>query len=406
MATNTPYSAFVTARARRTGVVVFDVRWRENGGSKTRCFETDKAAQKWAGLMRKIGPTEAVALLETNTAPDAITVAEYAETYINGKSGVEGKTTDHYRMYMRLHIGPVIGHLPLEAVTAGTIAAWINGQAGAAAKTIKNRHGFLAAMFQSAVEDKLLDRNPCARSSLPASESLEMVFLSPNEFTHLLAYTPTFWQPLVLFLVATGLRWGEATALRPSDFDLEDESVRVSRAWKSSQAQGWYIGAPKTKRSKRTVSLPADLIPHIRPLVEGGTEYVFTNKFGRPIRQPNFLDAVWNPTRRLANGLPAFETKTEAAKPWEARSNSFWFDREPAAKPLGKYPRVHDLRHTHASWLLAAGVGLDIIQRRLGHESITTTVDRYGHISPERQRSAADAVGRSMAGAMPSLMLG
>lgn len=68
---------------------------------------------------------------------------------------------------------------------------------------------------------------------------------------------------------------------------------------------------------------------------------------------------------------------------------------------LPRRPRIHDLRHTHVSWLIAAGVPLPAIQRRLGHESITTTIDRYGHLAPELHQAAADAADRALNPAKP-----
>ena len=71
---------------------------------------------------------------------------------------------------------------------------------------------------------------------------------------------------------------------------------------------------------------------------------------------------------------------------------------DPDAPRLTKRPRVHDLRHTHASWMIAAGTDLFILQRRLGHESITTTTESYAHLPPDQQRAAADAAGKALAG--------
>ena len=406
------YAATVSPRPRKDGSVAYDVRYRVEGKSRSVSFESDpgkipdKSAQKWARVVRSIGPEEAVKLLGRDLRTGLPTVAEYADHYIASKSGVEGKTLDHYRMFMRLHIGPTMGDLPLDAITKETVAGWINFQAedGDAAKSIKNRHGFLAGMFQSAVDDELITRSPCAKSRLPSSETREMVFLSADEFTTLLAYIPPKYQPLVLLLATTGLRWGEATALRPVDFDLEARTLRVSRAWKSSMAKGWYISAPKTRSSKRTLALPADLIPAIRHLVEGGAEYVFTNGRGNPIRQQNFWSQVWNPARRLANGLQPFDgTKADRDAPWHPRTDGVW-DREPADVPLGKFPRIHDLRHSQVAWLMAQGVSLPVIRQRLGHESINTTISVYGHLSPDMMEGAASAIGIALAGAMPALM--
>ena len=71
---------------------------------------------------------------------------------------------------------------------------------------------------------------------------------------------------------------------------------------------------------------------------------------------------------------------------------------DPDAPRLTKRPRVHDLRHTHASWMIAAGVDLFVLQRRLGHESITTTTETYAHLLPDQQAAAAAAAGRALSG--------
>jgi len=399
------YSASIRSRQLRDGSETFDVRFRDQGKSQSKAFASQQAADNWANILRRLGPTAAFEYLELGTK-SPLTVEEYAAKYIDNKAGVEGKTTEHYRMYMRLHIAPTLGYLPLDAVTADAISRWIETRKGegAAAKTIKNEHGFLSAMFQNAVDDGLLNRNPCARSRLPESESTEMVFLSPNEFTTLLAYIPARHQTVTLFLAGSGARWGEVTALKPGDFDIDNSSVRISRAWKHSTAKGWYIGAPKTKRSKRSIALPDNLMAQIIPLIEEGNEYVFTNSFRQPLRQNRFHADVWAPARRLANGQPAFDkSKADPDLPWNARSKGVWDGRQPASKPLGKWPRVHDLRHSHASWLLADGVGIDAVSRRLGHESVKTTLDIYGHVSLERMAQTGDAIGVILSGAMPEL---
>ena len=407
-------SASVRRRYLSDNTEVFDVRWREGGKSKTKGgFPSEKQANAWAELLRRRGPEEAIrALNEPGSNHDTPTVNKYAETYIASKSGVEPKTLEHYRMYMRESISAAIGDLPITMVTADHVAAWVNKQAQEprvlkngktagpySAKTIKNRHGFLSAMFQHAQDRGVIPRNPCAGTRMPNTERQEMTFLSPDEFTTLLEYIPERHKPLVQTLGATGMRWGEVTALRHSDFDLDAQTVRISRAWKSSAERGWYVGAPKTKRSKRTISLPDGIIPVLRDVVRTGSEYVFLNKSGQPIRQQNFYEAVWNPARRLANGLPAYDA-TRKGKSWEGpRTGGVW-DREPAEAPIGKMPRIHDLRHSHASWLISRGAPMTLIQRRMGHESIQTTSDTYGHLSPEDMIVAARMVDQAMAGSL------
>jgi len=382
------HSASIRVRPRTNGTVAFDVRYRLDSRSKTTSFDNQQAAERWARIVRQIGPSEALKLLEIDSH-DVPTVDEYAERFIASKSGREPRTFETYRTYMRTSISPAMGTLPVDAVLPERIAAWVTSQqvAGSASKTIKNRHGFLYAMFQHAMQDGLVKKNPCEGTGIPKGENREMVFLRHREFDTLYQCIPDYWKPFVRFLVVSGCRFNEATALRPGDFDLDSRSVRVSRAWKSSAAHGWYIGAPKTDRSKRTITLPDYLVDMLRPLVQAGNEYVFTNTTGGPIRQPNFFTNVWNPARRLANGRAPFVDKDGNPKDGVQAT---WRDIPPAAEPIGKWPRIHDLRHTCASWLINAGVPIYVIQRRLGHESMKTTADTYSHLSPDVMYAAAD----------------
>jgi integrase len=393
----------------------FDVRWREDGKSKSASFKTEDEAEDYARTVRVLGPREAARGLSDTSGPGSPTVDAYAEIYMASKSGVEPKTIEHYRMYMRDSISPSMGQLPITAVTPEHVAIWVNDQANQprqlrngttappyASKTIKNRHGFLAALFQHALDRGLIQRSPCRETRMPKTERKEMVFLSPDEFTALLEYIPERHKPLILLLAATGIRWGEATALRHDDFDLDRGTLRVTRAWKSSQSRGWYIGPPKTQRSNRTVSLPAELIPQLETLLDKSRPFVFLNRTGGAIRQQNFYEAVWNPARRLANGLSAFDGTRKGKVRLDNRTGGVW-DREPSSDPIGKMPRIHDLRHTHASWLINAGVPLPIVQARLGHESINTTISVYSHLSPDFHRVGAEATGLAMAGALSAL---
>lgn len=406
MPTKPLYSASVRTRVKKDGTASHDVRFRQDGQSRSLSFTDWKYADNWAKVLRTVGPEEAIKLLKLKTAPGTPTVEEYAQSYMNSKSGIEPKTVEDYRTYMRLHITPALGHLPLDAVSKEMIAAWVNTQhaRGDAGKSIKNRHGFLSAMFQSAVDDELIVRNPCAKTVLPETVRDDMVFLNADEFTTILGYIPDRYQPLILTLMSTGMRWGEATALQPADFDLTARTVRISKAWKSSKSKGWYLGPPKTKRSRRTLRLGDDVIAVVAPLLGSGRQFVFTNNVGNPIRQNNFWAAAWEPARRLANGLPAFDVaKADPSREWEARARGVWATRRPSENPIGKYPRVHDLRHSYVALQLKRGTGIDVISRNLGHESIQTTIDIYGHIAQDRFDAAADAIGLELAGAMPQL---
>jgi integrase len=134
------------------------------------------------------------------------------------------------------------------------------------------------------------------------------------------------------------------------------------------------------------VSLPTQVVQEIRPLVEGraSDEWLFTAVKGGPIRHDHFHERVWKPTLDALN----------------ARKDTDGNDVVPL---LAKRPRIHDLRHTHASGLIARGVPLTIIQRRLGHEDISTTSNVYGHLAPDHLAVAAAAAGYALVQAVPEL---
>jgi integrase len=173
-------------------------------------------------------------------------------------------------------------------------------------------------------------------------------------------------------LAGTGCRWGEATALRWNDLDLDAvvPVVRISRAQTHGvDGNGLVEGNAKTKRSLRTVSLPRQLVEQLRIARVPGNGHIFAEDDGSAIDHHRFYMKVWTPAVKEAD--------------------------------LGKRPTIHSLRHSSASWLIAAGLPLPVMQRRLGHEQISTTIDRYGRLAPGALPEAADAASNALSRAMP-----
>ncbi|WP_237112608.1 site-specific integrase [Mycobacteroides abscessus] len=198
-----------------------------------------------------------------------------------------------------------------------------------------------------------------------------MVFLTGAEFGLLYAQIPVFWRPMVRFLVSSGTRFSEATALTPADIDMDKGTVRIVKAWKRGATENARMGVPKTAKSVRTINAPADALADL----DLSDEYVFRNRQGNAVRANTFRNGVWNPAIERATGR-------------SVRAGG-----EVPAKLLVKEPRIHDLRHTCASWMIAKGVPLPVIQDHFGHESITTTVDLYGHLDRSSMQAAAVAIG-------------
>lgn len=397
-------SLHVTADGRQT----WKVRYRIHGRATSRTFrETDtitpesaqRAALAFADMLAKLGPEGADRALEHRLAAptDTPTVAAWCTSHIESLSGTQDDTLGRYRAYVANDLGALAG-LPVTAVQPEDVSRWVNAMArgGAAGKTVKNKHGLLSAAMGHAVRVGLIPSNPCEGTRLPRTETAPMVFLTHDEYARFLDYVPPAWQTLVAFLFGSGLRWGEATALRCGDVDLIAGTATVTRAWK----RGGALGPPKSRRSRRTVQLAPETTELLRPLVENrpADAWVFTNARGGPVRHQTFHDSVWQPAVRLANGEPA-----RPAGGATKRRDATGAPVAPAKIPLGKRPRIHDCRHTCASWLLGAGVPINYVQAHLGHESITTTVDRYGHVMPAARQAIAGAMSLALASAHPQI---
>jgi integrase len=118
--------------------------------------------------------------------------------------------------------------------------------------------------------------------------------------------------------------------------------------------------------SRRTIALPREVLEAVRPLLDrSGSEFLFTTTTGRVVMHSNFYNRVW-------------KVACENAK-------------------LYPKPRIHDARHTHASWLIAQGVRLEVVQERLGHEDYTTTRRVYSHLLPDMRLEAGLAASRAFA---------
>lgn len=130
-------------------------------------------------------------------------------------------------------------------------------QLGGSGKTISNKHGFLSGAFNAAVRAGVMVSNPCQGRRLPHTRVEETVFLTPPEFRLLRDHIERErWKNLATWLVTTGMRFSEATALTAADIDVNATSCRITKAWKYSGDYRPEIGPPKTKKSIRTISLP------------------------------------------------------------------------------------------------------------------------------------------------------
>lgn len=356
----------------------YRVRFRYRGKQTSETFPGTAAGKRRAATFAKwldaLGPQGALdQLYAAEQAADVPTLDEVAADHIEHLTGVEDGTRLTYRRLWERTWGKHIGRLPANQVGNDDIRRAVNALAARYShKSLKNQHGLLSAVLGRAVEQGYLTTNPARRVRLPRgreAERVEMTCLSPEQYAEMEARIHDHYQPLVRFLAGTGCRWGEAVALTVGDVALPN--VRIRRALKWSPNGERTVGATKTRRSNRTIALPPQLQDDLRALSDGKPRdaLVFTAPRGGPVQHRTFWSDIW---------LPAVA------------------DMEPR-------PRIHDLRHSHASWLLARGVPIHVVQARLGHESIKTTVDTYGHLLPDAQVAAASAAAIALGSATPGL---
>ncbi|WP_158580732.1 tyrosine-type recombinase/integrase [Cellulomonas rhizosphaerae] len=367
--------ASIRERHGRKGIS-YSVLYREKDSQRSRTFQDLASARQHADRIERLGVEAADRIYEATHRPDpevVPTVAEQAERHIAALSGVQPYTIATYRTMARQLAVTALGAMPVDRATREDVAGWIRTQeaAGVAAKTIKNRHALLSAALTRAVDDGTATRNVAARARIARTERREMTFLTPAEFQIVLGRATPYYRPLLMLLFGTGLRLGEATALRVSDIHPEftPATLTVSRAWK----KGGGYGAPKTAAGRRTIAIPGPVMEAIGPLLDREPgELLFVNTAGRRVQQATLHDL------------------------WQGWITDWIFDRGTGERTrrspsLGKVPRIHDLRHSHAAFMIGTGMSLYDLKQRLGHESIQTTADTYGHLMPEAQVQAERA---------------
>ena len=367
-----PVKPKVAPYALKSGGVTYRVRVRANGRQTTETFTNEAAANVFALRCADpgVGPARAVELRareDTASTEYVPTLAEMLAQHVTGLTGVEQRTRDDYLSMAGRTWLPLLGRLRVDELTRDDVARWVNAADGTLApKSIKNAHGLLSSVMETAVHDGKADRNPARRTRLPRAgeeDAEEHRYLTADEFDRLYSATAPHYQPFVLTLFGTGARFSEATGLQVRDVDLDAGTVRIVRAWKrQNRAQGGpKLGPPKSRASRRTITLPNEAIDALRPLVEDrpGSALLFTTTRGNVVRHGNFYNRFWITACDRAG--------------------------------LDPRPRIHDARHSHASWLIARGIRLEVIQDRLGHEDYTTTRRIYGHLMPDLRTEASAA---------------
>jgi len=311
--------------------------------------------------------------------PSRLTVAQFLGEWLRdyAKPNTAPRTCERYEEIVRVHLIPALGSFPLLALQPHHIQKYYaealdsgrrDGKGGLSAQTVHHHHRVLHTALKYGVKHGILIRNVAEAVDAPRPEHRALSILRANEIRLILdATNGTPYYAIFFALAYTGLRRSELLGLR-ADIDLEKATLSVVQTLHQIRGGKYIFREPKSKRSRRQIALSPKLAIMLwehrfkqeqawillgKPLLP--TDLVFSHPDGRPIRPDNVTRAFNTIVRSL--GL--------------------------------KGVRLHDLRHAHATILLEEGVHPKVVQERLGHSSVSTTLDIYSHVVPSLQQAAA-----------------
>ena len=296
---------------------------------------------------------------------------EYATAWIKERPGLRPNTVQVYQYMLARHLMPSFGNRAVADIREAHVRRW-RGElldSGASPATVAKAYRLMKAIMSTAVDDGIVQRNPCRVRGAGQDRSPERPVLSVGEVVALVEVMPERYRALVLLAAFGSLRWGELAALRRCDVDVEHGTIRVERSLTELAGGGRLFGPPKSAAGKRVVVVPAVIRPalahHLATFTASHPDaLVFTSPTGAPLRDGNFRRRVWRPALTKA-GLS--ET------------------------------HFHDLRHTGNTLTATAGASLRELMDRMGHSSPRAALI-YLHGSDARQRAIADGLNRLVEG--------
>jgi integrase len=365
MANKDGHRRFGSVRKRASGR--FQARYRGPDGlvrNAPHTFATKGDAERWLTL------TEGEIIRGDWRPPEAgqVTLAEYAGRWVAERK-LEPRSRDLYAGLLANHLAPFLGQLTLDQISPLVVRRW-RAQLladGRSETTAAKAYRLLRAVLNTATkEDRLIRDNPCRMPGYDKEPTAERPTATVAQVFALADAVPIRFSALIVVAAFTGLRWGELIALRRSDLDLANGTVRVSRKFGELRDGTRIVGPPKSAAGFRTVAVPgvvAELLRvHLTKYAEDGPDaLVFTGGKGAVLRRSNFQRAVsWAESVRKA-GLP----------------EGFHF---------------HDLRHTGNTLAAASGASTRELMHRMGHASMRAALI-YQHATNQRDREIADALG-------------
>ena len=344
---------------RRSGG--YRVRYRDPAGhNRSRTFKRKVDAERFAREVEV--DMDRGAWIDPKGAD--VPLAVWVETFMAMSASLSPTTIETYRRDLDKYVLPAFGSRRLGQLRAEDIERWLNDEivAGIASSSVHRHYRTLRRVLQAAVEKERLMTNPCNRVRPPKVTTRKMTVLDWDQCLTVAEATSPRYRAMIYLALDSGMRWSELVGLRRSQVDLLRRKVRVTEQLVELNDRARLRKEPKTTAGVRSITISkltaGMLAAHLEAFGRADPDsLVFTTAAGTPISHSSF------------------------------QTHHF----KPALKAAGVEARFHDLRHTSVALAIAAGAHPKAVQVRMGHSSITVTLDRYGHLFPELDEAIADA---------------
>lgn len=332
---------------------------------RTKSEVSQKAIKKLADFQAN-GST-VLKMQQVNNYSDLVTL--WLSSY---KLTVKPQTYRHTEITIHKHLIPFFGTMKLEKISMPFVQYFANSISSSGLKEYKPIIALNKRILQYAVHLQIITRNPADNIIVPCmrQEEKNLKYLDDSQLKQFIGYLDSlpdnyknnYNRVLYQFLLATGLRIGEAIALEWSDIDLENGTINITKTFNPVINK---LSTPKTKAGKRVISIDRKSLLMLRlykvrqeqkfkEMISPYGNYVFSNGLAPYPFRNNLQRMLDNHLERA--GLPRFT--------------------------------FHAFRHTHASLLLNAGISYKELQHRLGHSKISMTLDVYSHLSKSKEKEA------------------
>jgi len=293
---------------------------------------------------------------------DKVKLGDFITSYMENVAvhTLRPKTYHSHFGYIKKHIIPYLGKYRLESIRPDHIQAFYTHlkEKGLSARTVQYIHTILHKTLKQAMRWGLVSRNVCDLVDVPKPQRQAPELLTAEQINLFLEHIKDHkYYPIYVVAVYTGMRQGEILGLRVNDVDLVKGYIFVRHQVQWVQGVGFIYSDVKTEKSRRLIPLPKKAVDVLKEHMVGiDSELVFTSSTGNPVYHNNLF-------RHFKETLKELE-----------------------------FPNVtfHSLRHLHATLLLIEGIHPKVVQERLGHSQISTTLDTYSHTIPSLGREAAD----------------